>query len=228
MSSSLSGTLNVPTDKVMSKFIWNIYKSSSFTIRILASARTYICPLQPLLSRVPFESSVFDIGCGNGLFLVLVSFFNKAKYVCGVEPNKLSVSTAEIVTRKINFPDKPIIYDFRAVSDPSDWPTRSFSVVSMIDVMHHIPINLQKQSFKEAAARVEKSGIFLYKDMCRYPLWRAWFNRFHDLVLARQWINYVDIKDIKVWASECGLALEEEKHYTRLAYGHELLVFRRS
>jgi 2-polyprenyl-3-methyl-5-hydroxy-6-metoxy-1,4-benzoquinol methylase len=100
-------------------------------------------------------------------------------------------------------------------------------VVSLIDVLHHVPPGRQRAFFAGAVARVRTGGILLYKDMCRSPLWRAWANRAHDLLLARQWIHYVPLARLEAWAAEEGLQLVHRRAYARLVYGHELLVMRK-
>jgi hypothetical protein len=69
--------------------------------------------------------------------------------------------------------------------------------------------------------------MLLYKDMCDAPAWRAGLNRLHDLVIARQWINYVPVEDADRWATDCGLAIERTEWIAMLWYGHELRVYRR-
>src|SRR6266576_3469231 len=76
------------------------------------------------------------------------------------------------------------------------------ATVSMIDVMHHVPPSFQKEFLLTACRHVRPSGLLIYKDMCRRPRWRAAANRLHDLVLARQWINYLPISQVELWAGE--------------------------
>ena len=98
----------------------------------------------------------------------------------------------------------------------------------MIDVMHHIPPQAQRGAFLEAAGRVRAGGVFLYKDMCDAPVWRAGMNRLHDLVMARQWIRYLPIEDADRWAAEAGLVREVAEEHAMLWYGHEIRMYRRA
>jgi 2-polyprenyl-3-methyl-5-hydroxy-6-metoxy-1,4-benzoquinol methylase len=108
------------------------------------------------------------------------------------------------------------------------WPSETFDVVSIIDVMHHVPPGLQRTFFTEASKRVAPGGRLVYKDMCRKPAWRALSNRLHDLLKARQWIHYRPIAEVEAWAKQAGLRLTTARDLTALWYGHELRVFERA
>jgi hypothetical protein len=57
---------------------------------------------------------------------------------------------------------------------------------------------------------VKQGGMLLYKDMGRRPLWRAWANRLHDLLMVKEWIHYARLEDVVHWARAAGLALERQ------------------
>ena len=70
-------------------------------------------------------------------------------------------------------------------------------------------------------------GLLVYKDMVERPRWRAWKNRLHDLVLARQWINYAPLQSVCDWVRPAALHEDRRVQLNLLWYGHELVVFRR-
>ena len=107
------------------------------------------------------------------------------------------------------------------------WPEGDFDVVAMIDVIHHVSRPEQEAVIRRACRKVRRGGLFLYKDMVERPWWRAAANRLHDLVLARQWIHYVPVKEVERWAEDEGLVLDRSELINRWWYGHELRVFRK-
>lgn len=216
------------TDQKIAKSASYIYRDESIFVRLLALARTYICPMQPLLVEVPQNATVLDIGCGNGLFLSLLSISDKIANSVGVDYNSKVVKNAQrIVSKLLAEKHDMLSVNFYLAKNPSNWPNNLFSFVSMIDVLHHISSEAQQDFFIAATQRVCPGGLLLYKDMCMRPLWRALGNRLHDLILAKQVIHYVPIDIIKKWAHSCGLQLEKEAYYSRFIYGHEKLVFKR-
>ncbi|MEZ6211359.1 MAG: hypothetical protein R3B46_08975 [Phycisphaerales bacterium] len=99
-------------------------------------------------------------------------------------------------------------------------------MVSIVDVMHHLPKGIRRDVVKRAL-QVRAGRVFLYKDMCRRPLWRRGMNRMHDLVMARQWIDEEPIGNIEAWARAEGMELVRSERINRWWYGHDLRVFRR-
>jgi hypothetical protein len=71
--------------------------------------------------------------------------------------------------------------------------------------MHHVPSERQADLIAVAAEHLNDGGLLLYKDMASRPLWRGWANRLHDLVLAHEWIHYVELDEVINWAKNGGL-----------------------
>jgi 2-polyprenyl-3-methyl-5-hydroxy-6-metoxy-1,4-benzoquinol methylase len=117
---------------------------------------------------------------------------------------------------------------FRQATTAEEWPSGLFDVICLVDVMHHVPRNAQHQFFLDAASRVGRGGILIYKEMAERPRWRAWANRLHDLVLARQWINYVPVERALRWAAPIGFVAVERDTFSVGPYAHELVVLRKA
>lgn len=217
------------TDGEISRLAWHIYQDATPSVRLLAAGRNYICPMQPILEEVPPQATVFDIGCGSGLFLSLLVAQDQCSQIVGCDPNPQALACAKkVATRLLQEQGRSIPTIFLESITPVTWPKTKFSVVTMIDVMHHISPQQQQTFFIEAVEGVAEDGILIYKDMCDSPLWKAAANRLHDLVLARQWINYVPLEQVKQWGKECGLELQKEYFYGRFVYGHEKLIFKKT
>jgi 2-polyprenyl-3-methyl-5-hydroxy-6-metoxy-1,4-benzoquinol methylase len=114
---------------------------------------------------------------------------------------------------------------FQQLSAVDPWPQGEFTVVALIDVMHHVPVASQRDVFRKAARIIRPGARLVYKDMALRPRWRAWANTLHDLILARQWVHYVPMAAIQEWAAAEGLVLVRSYSVNRLWYGHEFAVF---
>ena len=195
--------------------------------RFLQHHRHRIAPVGRLVELVPHGSDVLDVGCGGGLFLMCLAASGRAELVYGVDASASAIAAAEAAAQRLRGQGSstPIVFEHRTVQQ--GLPEIDFGVVSMIDVMHHVPVEAQERAFHDAASRVRPGGFFLYKDMCDAPLWRAGMNRLHDLIMARQWIRYVPIERVDEWAAEAGLVAERVEEHRMLWYGHELRVYRR-
>lgn len=200
-----------------------LYDDASAATRALQSCRPYICPFEVLVDQVPRGSSVFDLGCGGGLLLGLLARRGVLASGLGVDVSASAVRQAEAMRRRL--PD-PSLVSFVELDDAFLWPERRFDVACAIDVFHHIDPNEQEEYLVKLAGVVRPGGLLLYKDIAEQPRWRAWANRLHDLVVARQWVNYFPSERLHVVTRGCGLELVHEAYIPRLWYGHHLALFR--
>ena len=191
-----------------------------FLRRFLVKYRPLICPFEELLSIVPSNVDILDIGCGNGLWLYLLQRFKSPYRVVGVDSNDLAIKAARKVFSRTHQP-----ITFITASDPIAWPEETFDIVTLIDVLHHIPSESQQQFFHHVTLKVKPGGSLLYKDMCKRPAWRAFCNQLHDLMLARQWVNHLEVHFVENWAADSGLILDFAMDRSMYWYGHEIRRF---
>lgn len=208
----------------LSSLAASCYRHAPLLARLMMTYRPYIVPFGLLMAVVPNNARVLDIGCGAGLFLALLARTRGLASGTGVDASGAAVAAARAMAESIG---AEAHLEFVRSNDVTGWPGGTFDVVSLIDVMHHVASANRQGFFAAAAARVAPGGLLLYKDMVSRPLWRAAANRFHDLVLARQWIRYVPYDAAAAWAGQAGLPEEWHVLVNRLWYGHELAVFRR-
>ena len=201
------------TDVEIARMAFQAYRNAPPVLRSFQALRPSICPIERLLREIPPGSRVLDIGCGAGLLLVAGASSGRVASGCGLDINERSLAQARRALAQIG--------SLAAIRFESALPE------SLIDVMHHVPPAEQRGFFAAAAARVRPKGLLVYKDMCERPWWKAWGNRLHDLLLARQWIQYVPLAEVIGWAAEAGFTVLRKEEYTRFWYGHELLVLRR-
>jgi SAM-dependent methyltransferase len=206
-----------------------LYPTGPLFLAKMQHLRPYICPFDVLIEFVPDQARMLDVGCGAGLFLGLSATFRKGISGVGID---VSAQALEAARRMAETPASlrsgRMCLQFKRIAGPEPRPDTDFDVVSMIDVAHHVPPSSQRSFIESAATKVRPGGIFLYKDMCRQPLWRVVANRIHDLVVARQWIHELDTNLVKDWVCSLGFDLVHERRINRLWYGHELAVFRRA
>jgi len=204
-----------------------LYTSGPVLMRLLQKYRPFICPFELILPVVPESARVLDVGCGGGLLLALLAASGRLHVGVGFDSSEPAIKAARAMARRAREKFPGVALEFERIDVNADWPTGQFDAVCIIDVMHHVPPSAWKGVLRLAFEKVRPGGVLVYKDMCREPAWRAWANRGHDLLLARQWIRYAPIAQIEVWCKELGMLLEQRENAARWWYGHELRVFRR-
>ncbi|MSP02313.1 MAG: methyltransferase domain-containing protein [Acetobacteraceae bacterium] len=205
------------------RLLWRAYETSSLAQRALAAVRPLIARFDRVIGHIPPGAHLFDIGCGNGMLLALADCYAASGPGVGVDTNMAAIAAAREMAAARSL---PLI--FRVSETPPDWPVETFGAVTMIDVLHHVPAPLRKGLIEAALERVEPGGLFIYKDMCRRPVFRRLWNQLHDLLLARQLVVVEPIEHVIGWVSRAGFApVASERYVGAGVYGHELEVFRR-
>lgn len=189
--------------------------------------RHRICPIHAVADQVPPGSRVLDIGCGGGLLVAVLAATGRITSARAIDASKPAIDLAHAMIPRLHelAPGVEVLFEHRTVQ--AGLPDDRYDAVCLIDVLHHVPPKAQETAFRHAAARVRPGGLLIYKDMADRPAWAAGMNKLHDLVMAKQWINYVPVESAETWAASEGLT-PHHRHDTRMLwYAHELRVFQR-
>lgn len=210
---------NMLTAAELRIFGWQSYVKAPIFVRLLQSFRPYICPLEKVLENVPEGSGVLDIGCGTGGLLFQAARYRQLREGHGLDSASSSIDVARRVAETI-----PTKIKFESAQSFDQWPCEQFDVVTTIDVLHHVPPEMQDEFLKQALARVKPRGLFIYKDMAQKPAFCAISNRIHDLILARQWIHYYPFERAIEIVRDQAFTVDKTWTGRRLVYQHEMLV----
>jgi 2-polyprenyl-3-methyl-5-hydroxy-6-metoxy-1,4-benzoquinol methylase len=201
-----------------------LYAGAPLVARTFQRLRPRICPFAELVALVPAGARMLDIGCGSGLFLGLLAADGRLSSGVGIDRDQRALAVADRM--RATLPD-PARVQFRA-GDAGDLPAGDYTVVALIDLLHHVPPAAQVEVMLGAAGRVAPDGLLVCKDIARRPRWRALMNRLHDLLLARQWVHHPDGDALVAACIQAGLVIERRERIDRWWYGHELIVARRT
>ena len=187
----------------------------------LIKYRYKICPFDNIAPYIN-GNSVLDIGCGFSFLLYIANKLCHVPNLYGIDCNERKIQKAEKLLKLHTTANNIKLY---CCKDSSRWPKKTFDVITMIDVLHHVAPKDQKRYLVEALKRTAPNGTFIYKDMANKPLIMNIMNRLHDLVIARQWIHYLDIKEVERVFLENGFQAVARKKKILFWYSHEMIVF---
>ncbi len=213
-----------PSARDLSEIARRVFTHGPLLLRTLQHWRPYICPFEVLLPFIPEGSRVLDIGCGGGLLGALVCATRRPARFVGFDSSAAAIEVARKNVESARGEEQICVPEFIQLDVGKPWPAGPFDVITIVDVVHHIPPAFQRSALEQAAAALEPGGTFIYKDMTRRGVIRPMMNRLHDLALAKQWIHYADLDDVQAWLTGAGLTLVHREFLPRWWYGHELLV----
>ncbi|GJD88325.1 class I SAM-dependent methyltransferase [Methylobacterium hispanicum] len=196
-------------------------KSPARPMRGMSAVKThyqpYVCPLHAVLDHIPSEARVYDIGCGSGSFLYLIRRLRSAIRAQGYDVSAEAIAAGQQFSKL----EPSISVSLRGadyVPDLSD-----FDVVTMIDVLHHVPRQEQAAFLGRIVAKMRGGSRIVILDIDAGRRWQAWANQFHDLLLAREWANPRDPKSTIGFLRDAGIELDPPRFYSTLWYGHYLI-----
>jgi 2-polyprenyl-3-methyl-5-hydroxy-6-metoxy-1,4-benzoquinol methylase len=205
----------------------SLFPGGSVLRRKMQQLRPYACPMNVLLSLVPESGSVLDVGCGCGLFLGLALRWGHRITAIGLDISESAIHSAIRMRQTGLNEEQRSRLTFRHVRTIDDWPSATYDMVSIIDVIHHVPVDQQAAVLQALAARVKPGGILLYKDMARRPRWRAFLNWAHDLFVSSEWIHYYPVSAVEAIAERAGFVELRAETINCLWYSHELRLYQR-
>jgi 2-polyprenyl-3-methyl-5-hydroxy-6-metoxy-1,4-benzoquinol methylase len=164
--------------------------------------------------------SVFDIGCGSGQFLFLLSKFTEVKSIKGIEISEKLIKNADQLFKNIvacNYSFE--LYD--GINIPES--VKEYAAVTMIDVLHHIPDKMQINFILQLYKRMKKGSKFILKDI-NAANFLVFANKFHDQLLGGGMGNEISLKKAEKLLKKIGFKIISKTTVTTLWYPHYIII----
>ena len=206
------------------KIVRNLYIDEPGICGWIQRQRPKICPFHEFFPLVPIGSRVLDVGCGSGLWAGLLTVTNRTAFVHGFDASQKAIDVARRMQNRLPKEQREkLFFEYRSVMD--GLPDERFDVVTMIDVLHHIPPKEQEKAVLDVWSRVKQGGVFLYKDMASKPFWCGLMNRLHDLASVKEWIHYCSVNRVENAVNLKGGQVRESASCRMIWYQHEWRTF---
>lgn len=182
--------------------------------------RPYFCPFDRILNYIPIKgATIFDIGCGHGILLALLAQFNQPERLGGIDTNVSAIQNAK---KLVDWPtEKLFISQYNGIHLPKQ--ICEFDYVTMIDVLHHIPLN-QKIEFIESIYSAMTKGAKLILTDIDEDSKLVYFNRFHDKLMNGSAGTEIPARETKKILEKIGFKIIAESKELILLYPHYTLV----
>lgn len=181
--------------------------------------RPVICPFDQILDLIPQGKKVFDLGCGSGSLLSLISEFSNPSQLGGIEVSQNLVDNARQLLSASKVPVNINFYDGLTIPDE----IAEYDVVTLIDVFHHIPKPIQTSFFEQLYKKMTKGSMLIFKDIDGgSPL--VYVNKLHDMLLAGEIGNEWRAEKAAAMLRKCGFECSEISYRRMLVYPHYTIL----
>lgn len=194
-------------------------KKIGFIDKLKISYRPMVCPFDDLLDIIPEQESVFDIGCGSGMFLSLVATYKNPEKVYGIEIDDKLIENAKKIFKNINVPSEFKKYNGNTLPQEIN----SYKYIVLIDVLHHIPKQNQFSFLKNIYDMMNEESILIIKDIDRKNPLHYW-NKIHDMIFSGEIGNEPNSLELQNELTNMGFKEITKSYRTMLLYPHFTLI----
>jgi cyclopropane fatty-acyl-phospholipid synthase-like methyltransferase len=203
---------------------WRSFDGAGITGRAFLMARLSIIPLGAMDAELRgIRGRVLSVGPGHGLVERYLAEINPCVQIVGAELDDRRVR--EAARSQYRYPRLVIEHaDARQLAGYGD-----FDAVMAVDVLHHVAFSEQAAVAKAMAGAIRTGGMCLVKEMDVRPAWKYHWNRAHDRIVAKEWVNCRPPADMASLFEEAGLVAERVERVDRPygPYPQYLMRFRK-
>jgi len=193
--------------------------------RLKIRYRPVICPFPELIGFVRAGDSVCDVGCGSGQLLLMLKRRTYAKRMVGLELDTRLIDTAASLLES----DPHAVPCDLQVFNGIDFPDRlrECNLVFLVDVLHHVPGDLQQHFLSRLYATLGGGARVIIKDINRAsPL--VLCNKLHDLVLTGATGRERSLREAQAMCERAGFRVISTFKRRQAVYPHYFLVLEKT
>jgi 1-acyl-sn-glycerol-3-phosphate acyltransferase len=110
-----------------------------------------------IISMVPRDADVVDIGCGYGMISYMLSFTSSARRITGIDYDEDKIELAENCISK----NERITF---IAADACDYNYTESDVFILSDVLHYLPQEKQEQLLRTCIGKLRPGGVIIVRD----------------------------------------------------------------
>lgn len=205
-------------EKEYSKYLMSILPRMDFLSKVKIISRPFICPFSDILKIIGDGNTIFDIGCGSGTFLALCAQYLKPEKIGGIEIEEKLIKNSKKMLKDFKSPKYLALYD--GINIPQT--ISQYNVITMIDVLHHIPEKEQISFLENLRAKMNPKARLIIKDIDGGSS-LVFFNKLHDLIISGNPGNERSYEDVQCLLKEMGFRIDETYKKRVLIYPHYLV-----
>jgi len=211
-------------NQIKNKELIQLLKKNNINSGVVSKCKTIyrplICPFPEIMKLIDSGSSIFDIGCGSGQFLLLMASYKNPSKLGGTEiQNNLVQSAVQMLKKYNNIALDISKYDGETIPKT----VAEYDYVTLIDIIHHLTFDKQFDFLKSIISEMQVGERLILKDIDRSsPLVIG--NKLHDLVISREKTYEIKINTAQKYLQDLNMQIEYKKTITTLWYPHYIIL----
>jgi len=152
--------------------------SQDLRSKLYTYLRLRLSPLLAIEPYVPRAGRIVDLGCGCGIFANILYLGSKDREIVGFDNSARRIEVA----RSVSGNSKRLSFE---VGDVNDVALGRLQIVTLIDLLHHMPYDNQNRLLSKIADRLHAGGVVIIKDLEKSPCWKYIFHYVQDSISYR-------------------------------------------
>jgi len=166
----------------------NIYSRVSCLSGLYVRARLALAPMLEAARQIPAAGDILDLGCGYGIFAHVIRLHYPDRNILGIDRDEGRIRIARKTAKD---------YNLRfMVGDVGEFDWHSHSVVTIVDLLHHMPFEAQEHLLNRVSSTLGHPGFVLIKDLHKDPKWKYLFHYMQDTLSSRSRLYFRSSPDM--------------------------------
>jgi len=206
------------------------YRDVPWSGRAHVWARWASCPMPAIEAEVPRRGRVLDLGCGHGLFSLLLAATSPERQVTGVDVDGDKLGLARRAAEALGLDN----VRFRRVEPDEDPPDGPWDAISIVDVLYLLGDERARRLVAAVADALAPDGVAVIKEMDLEPRWKYRVNLLQELVATRvaritegDHVEVVPPAAIMDGLEQAGLAVRQRRLHRGRPHPHLLILAHR-
>lgn len=162
-------------DRLLICRITKLYKNCNVWTKLYLKIRLILTPFGKVAKYIPKKGTVYDLGCGYGIFSNLMALQSPKREVIGIDLSEERITTAsKTIGKRKNI---QFIHD-----NLKNVNLKKCSTIVIYDVLHHMNYRAQEALIRECFNKLGNNGLLVIKDNDTLPRWKFFWNYVHEIL----------------------------------------------
>lgn len=198
-----------------------------FTEKVFCLMRYLSAPFNEVEKMVPKKGNILDVGCGHGLFGLILEKNSKQRFILGIDPDAKKIDQANKVAKAYKH------LSFRKISLGKLDCSKKFDCLILFDVDYLLDLNDKEKILKQAKKAITDDGNIIVKTVIKNRSLGYYLGYLQELIVVflfkktftkKNFLNFLAVEEYRQIFRKNNFLIKEEKNLKTFFY-HPHYVF---